>query len=102
MYNAYIEGPTVEEAPDYVGGTDVRIKLTTDDGTVLLETTTSSFPQAANYHGMTSSGGTITMTYIVTSEPVIDERAIRFRERRRKRPSAEEWSLRWKDEGKDY
>lgn len=73
MYNAYIEGPTVEEAPDYVGGTDVRIKLTTDDGTVLLETTTSSFPQAANYHGMTSSGGTITMTYIVTSEPVIDE-----------------------------
>ena len=73
MYSGYIDGPTVEEAPDYVGGTEVRINLTADDGTVLLETTTSSFPQSVNYHGMTSSGGTITMTYTVTSEPVIDE-----------------------------
>ena len=67
-YNASIMAPTPEEAPDYVAGTEVAITLTTDDGQVLLETKTSSFPQAANYYGLTSSAGTITMTYFVTTE----------------------------------
>lgn len=66
--NASITAPTVEEAPDYVAGSEVTIKLVTDDDHVLLETTTSSFPQAANYYGLTSSGGTVTMTYTVTTE----------------------------------
>ena len=64
--NASITAPNTTEAPDYVSGTNVTIKLVTDDGQTLLETTTSSFPQAANYYGLTSSGGTITMTYEVT------------------------------------
>ena len=66
--NANITAPTTSEAPDYVSGTAVSIKLTTDDGQVLLDTKTSSFPQAANYYGLASSGGTITMTYQVTTQ----------------------------------
>ncbi len=71
--NASIAAPTASEAPDYVAGTAVDIKLVADDGMVLLETTTSSFPQAANYYGLKSAGGTITLTYTVTTEPVKDE-----------------------------
>lgn len=65
--NASITAPTTSEAPDYVAGTEVSIKLVTDDGQVLLDTRTSAFPQAANYYGLTSSGGTVTMTYKVTT-----------------------------------
>jgi len=64
--NASIAAPTVEEAPDYVTGTEVEIVLTADDGQVLMTTKTATFPQAANYYGLTSAGGTITMTYQVT------------------------------------
>lgn len=72
--NASILAPSVEEAPDYASGTEVSITLVTDDGNVLLETRTASFPQAANYYGLTASGGTITMTYTVTieGEPITD------------------------------
>ena len=72
--NASILAPSVEEAPDYASGTEVLITLVTDDGQVLLETRTASFPQAANYYGLTASGGTITMTYTVTieGEPATD------------------------------
>ena len=72
--NASILAPSVEEAPDYSSGTEVSITLVTDDGNVLLETRTASFPQAANYYGLTASGGTITMTYTVTieGEPITD------------------------------
>ncbi len=66
--NASIDAPSVSEAPDYVSGSSVRIKLETDDGTILLDTTTTSFPQAANYYGIKSPGGTITMYYKVTTE----------------------------------
>lgn len=64
--NANILAPTQEEAPDYVAGTAVAIRLVADDGEVLLDTTTSTFPQAVNSYGLKSSGGTITMTYKVT------------------------------------
>ncbi len=67
-YNSSIEAPTVEEAPDYVSGTEVNVRLETDDGVVLLDTDTSSFPQSANYYNITSAGGTITITYTVTTE----------------------------------
>ena len=72
--NASILAPSYEEAPDYAAGTEVSIKLVTDDGQTLLETRTASFPQAANYYGLTAQGGTITMTYTVTiqGEPVTD------------------------------
>lgn len=65
--NASIAAPTAEEAPDYVSGSAVTLKLVADDGTVLLETSTSGFPYAANYYGLSSSGGTLTMTYSVTT-----------------------------------
>ncbi len=70
--NASITAPTVQEAPDYVSGTEVTIKLVTDDGQVLLDTRTTTFPQAANYYGLTSSGGTLTMTYKVAGESVVN------------------------------
>ncbi len=72
--NISIIAPTVEEAPDYVAGTPVELKLESDDGRVLLETTTTSFPQTVNYYNLTVSGGTITMVYTVEvpGTPVID------------------------------
>ncbi|MBE5866386.1 MAG: Stk1 family PASTA domain-containing Ser/Thr kinase [Lachnospiraceae bacterium] len=72
--NASITAPTFEEAPEYVAGSEVSIKLVTDDGQVLLDTRTSTFPQAANYYGLTASGGTITITYkvVVMGEPIYD------------------------------
>lgn len=66
--NASIAAPTVEEAPDYVAGSEVTITLVTDSGDVLLDTKTTTFPQSANYYGLNSAGGTITMTYSVTTE----------------------------------
>ncbi len=65
--NASIEAPNITEAPDYIAGTEVSIKLVTDDGQVLLDTRTTTFPQAANYYGLTASGGTITMSYTVST-----------------------------------
>ncbi len=61
-----IAAPTAAEAPDYVAGTEVKVKLVADDGTVLLETKTSAFPLTAKYYGLTSSSGTVTMTYKAT------------------------------------
>ena len=66
--NASIDAPSTSEAPDYVSGTYVRITLITDDGTILLDTATTTFPQAANYYGIKSSGGTLTMYYNVITE----------------------------------
>ena len=37
----------------------------TDDGQLLLEKKTGDFPQSANYYGLKSASGTITMTYEV-------------------------------------
>ena len=48
---------------------EVSIKLVTDDDNVLLDTKPRTFPVATNFNGMTASGGTLTMTYQVTSEP---------------------------------
>lgn len=66
--NASIAGPSAEEAPDYVAGSEVKVTLVTDDGQVLLDTRTTTFPQSANYYGLTSAAGTISMTYSVTTE----------------------------------
>lgn len=64
--NVTITAPTAEEAPDYVLGTEVALSLVTDDGQVLLDTKTSTFPQTPNYYGLTASGGTLTFKYTVT------------------------------------
>ncbi len=65
--NTSIAAPTTEEAPEYVAGSEVNILLETDGGEVLLNTVTTTFPYAANYYGLESSAGTITMTYTVTT-----------------------------------
>ncbi len=62
-YKANIEAPTAQEAPEYQAGDVVAISLVTGDGKVILSTTTSTFPHPADYSGITSSQGTITMTY---------------------------------------
>ncbi|MCH5344956.1 MAG: Stk1 family PASTA domain-containing Ser/Thr kinase [Acetatifactor sp.] len=79
-YNASIAAPTVDEAPDYESGSEVNVKLVTDGGNVLLDTRTSSFPVSANFYGLNSSAGTITITYTVTttepdSPPTTEERS---------------------------
>ena len=67
-YNASIEGPTVEEAPNYVTGTSVGVTIVAENGKVLEDTTVTTFPLAANYYGIPSPRGTITFTYTVTTE----------------------------------
>ena len=64
--NVVIDAPTREEAPDYTSGTEVHLKLVTDDDRVLLDTNLSGFPYSPNYSGLSASGGTLTMTYTVT------------------------------------
>ncbi len=66
--NISIAAPTTSEAPKYVSGMEVSIKLAADDGTVLMDTKVTTFPVATNINGISSSGGTLTMTYQVTSE----------------------------------
>ena len=64
-YNGVIEAPTVEEAPEYVAGSEVKIVLTTDDGQVLINTKVNTFPKAVNFYGLTAASGTLSMTYTV-------------------------------------
>ena len=64
--NVVIDAPTREEAPDYTSGTEVHLKLVTDDDRVLLDTNLSGFPYSPNYSGLSASAGTLTMTYTVT------------------------------------
>ena len=64
-YSGSIEAPTQDEDKDYRSGTDVTVVFTTEDGTSLMSTTTSTFPITVNYTGIKSASGTITMTYTV-------------------------------------
>ncbi|MBQ7360324.1 MAG: Stk1 family PASTA domain-containing Ser/Thr kinase [Lachnospiraceae bacterium] len=66
--NAGIAAPTVDEAPDYVPGSEVRVVITAADGKIVMDKLTTSFPMSANASGIASSVGTITFTYTVTSE----------------------------------
>ena len=65
--NVSIAAPTTSEAPKYVSGMEVGITLVADDGTVLMDTKVTTFPVATNINGIASSGGTLTMTYQVTT-----------------------------------
>jgi len=71
--NASIAAPTPEEAPGYVTGSNVTLKLVADDGLVILETNTSSFPYSTNHNNLTASGGTLSVTYTVTTDPVVEK-----------------------------
>ena len=65
--NVSIAAPTTSEAPQYASGMEVGITLVADDGTVLMDTKVTTFPVATNINGIASSGGTLTMTYQVTT-----------------------------------
>lgn len=78
-YNDIIAAPTVTEAPDYTSGSDVHITLVTDSGKVLMDVTTSTFPQSANFYGITSAGGTVTLAYTVTVNGVVESRSVERR-----------------------
>ena len=71
--NVSIVAPTTSEAPKYVSGMEVGITLVADDGTVLMDTKVTTFPVSTNINGIASSGGTLTMTYQVTSASTTTE-----------------------------
>lgn len=72
-YSAGISAPTYNEDPDYKAGTAVHIEIVTESGKSLLNTTTSAFPYLVSYTGIASEFGTLTMTYEVEIEEVIQE-----------------------------
>lgn len=69
--NTTISSPYDEDSA-YMAGSEVKLKLVADDGQVLLETTTSSFPYSANFFNLKVSGGTLTLEYSITGEPTTD------------------------------
>ena len=68
-YSEGITAPT--EDPDYRGGMEVDVTVTTADGTQLLSTRTTSFPVAVNYTGIKSASGVITFHFTVQKEAAI-------------------------------
>ena len=77
--NLSIEAPTQEEAPGYTAGNEVKLILVADNGKILLDSSTTTFPYATNFYGIKASGGTITFQYTVmvgastTTDPVTGE-----------------------------
>ncbi len=71
-YEANISAPTTEEAPGYTSGTEVKLVVTTADGKTLIDVKITNFPFTGTYYGLTSSTGTITMSYVVKTEEVKD------------------------------
>lgn len=67
--NLNVTAPTSEEAPDYIPGTDVRLRLVGSDGKVLLDQVTKEFPYISNFYGIGCPSGILTVTYTVTTEP---------------------------------
>ncbi len=74
--NLSIDAPTQTEAPGYTAGSEVKVILVADNGKILLDTSTATFPYATNFYGITASGGNITFQYTVmvgastTTDPV--------------------------------
>ena len=67
--NLNVTAPTATEAPDYIPGTEVRLRLVGSDGKVLLDQTTKEFPYMSNFYGIGCPSGVLTITYTVTTEP---------------------------------
>lgn len=73
-YDAYIPGPTAEEAPGYIAGTPVKIVVADATGKVFIEATETDFPYNGGvFYGLSTSGGTITMYYDAKTDPVIQK-----------------------------
>ncbi len=71
-FNGSIEAPSAAEDPEYREGLDVTVTIDTADGVQLLNTSTASFPISVNYTGIRSATGTVTFTYMVTTEAITD------------------------------
>lgn len=68
-FNDVIQGPTFEEDPNFRAGTLVTVTLTAEDGTVLINTQTVSFPiPAQNITGIRSSQGVLLLQYVNIGE----------------------------------
>ncbi|MDE6675931.1 MAG: Stk1 family PASTA domain-containing Ser/Thr kinase [Acetatifactor sp.] len=74
--NASIDAPTFSEAPDYTSGSNVHVVITSDSGQTLMDVTTATFPLSANFYGITSQWGTITLTYTATANGVPENKSI--------------------------
>ena len=68
--NLSVSAPSSSEAPDYIAGSEVRMRLVGTDGKVLLDQATKEFPYTANFYGIGCPSGTLTITYTVPGEPV--------------------------------
>ena len=66
--NLNITAPTASEAPDYIPGTEVRLRLVGSDGKVLLDQTTKEFPYISNFYGIGCPSGVLTITYTANTE----------------------------------
>lgn len=62
-YKGEIAAPSSLEAPEYKSGDVVEVNFVTEDGKILLSTTTSTFPIKVDCEGISASRGTITMKY---------------------------------------
>ncbi len=65
-YVADIESPALEDQ-EYVSGTPVTLHFVTSDMSYDREWTVSSFPDRANFTGLTQPTGTLTLTYTVAT-----------------------------------
>lgn len=65
-----IAAPNTEEAPDYVPGTEVSVKLITEDGDILMEKRTTEFPITTSFRGLSVQRGTIYLTYTVMGDSI--------------------------------
>ena len=71
-FSGSIEPPSTEEDPDYRDGLNVVVSIVTADGVSLLNTNTASFPISVNYTGIQAASGTVTFTYKVKTDAVVD------------------------------
>ena len=69
MFTETVSEPTIEEDPNYRGGTMVTVTIIAEDGTVLYSTQTSSFPiPQLNITGIKSPIGTVVFQYMNQGE----------------------------------
>ncbi len=76
-YKAAIGAPTPAEAPEYQAGSVADVSLVTEEGKVLLSTTTSTFPVSVDITGITSPRGTISIMYhyLIVESPATETSA---------------------------
>ena len=67
-FEGNINGPTFDEAPDYVAGTTVSVTIVAENGKVLFDAQSAAFPLTPKLYGIPTQRGTITLTYTVTTD----------------------------------